>query len=208
MLIKICGMRDSANIQEVTLLKPDLMGFIFYPKSKRYVGEDFHPDLVRNLMPEIFTAGVFVNIEREHMLYVAKKYQFDYVQLHGNESPAYCREAQEEGFKVLKAFGLNNEFDWSALEPYQNVCDYFLFDTSTKEYGGSGQKFNWSMLEQYKLQHPFFLSGGISSDDALNIRNLDNPYLAGIDINSKFELAPGLKDIPLLKEFIKKIRMI
>jgi len=208
MLIKICGMRDSANIQEVALLKPDLMGFIFYPKSKRYVGEDFNPDLVRNLIPEIFTAGVFVNVETEHMLYVAKKYQFDYVQLHGNESPAYCREAQEEGFKVLKAFGLNNEFDWSALEPYQKVCDYFLFDTSTKEYGGSGQKFNWSMLEQYKLQHQFFLSGGISSDDALNIRNLDNPYLAGIDINSKFELAPGLKDIQLLKEFIKKIRMI
>ena len=184
------------------------MGFIFYPKSKRYVGEDFNPDLVRNLIPEIFTAGVFVNVETEHMLYVAKKYQFDYVQLHGNESPAYCREAQEEGFKVLKAFGLNNEFDWSALEPYQKVCDYFLFDTSTKEYGGSGQKFNWSMLEQYKLQHQFFLSGGISSDDALNIRKLDNPYLAGIDINSKFELAPGLKDIQLLKEFIKKIRMI
>jgi phosphoribosylanthranilate isomerase len=207
MLIKICGMRDSANIQEVASLKPDLMGFIFYPKSKRYVGEDFNPNIVHNLMPEVLTTGVFVNVEIEHMLSITKKYRFDFVQLHGNESPAYCKEAQEE-VKVLKAFGIHNEFDWSALEPYQKYCDYFLFDTSTKDYGGSGQKFDWNMLDQYKLQHPFFLSGGISSDDSLNIRNIKSRYMAGIDINSKFEITPGLKDLPLLNEFIKKIRII
>jgi phosphoribosylanthranilate isomerase len=206
MLIKICGMRDSANIQEVAALKPDLMGFIFYPKSKRYVGEGFNPELVRNLMPEIQTAGVFVNVERESMLCIAKKYRFDFVQLHGNESPGYCKEAQEEGFKVLKAFGVDNAFDWDALQPYQRFCDYFLFDTSTEGYGGSGQKFDWEMLSQYKLKHPFFLSGGIAPGDALPIKNLNNPYLAGIDINSKFEIEPGMKDIGLLKGFLKNIR--
>ena len=207
MLIKICGMRDSANIQEVAALKPDLMGFIFYPKSKRYVGESFNPETVHSLMPEIQTAGVFVNVEIESMLCIAKKYRFDHVQLHGNESPGYCKETQEEGFKVIKAFGLYNDFDWNVLQPYQKVCNYFLFDTSTKDYGGSGQKFNWEMLSQYKLQHPFMLSGGISPDDVAHIKNLNNPYVAGIDINSKFEIEPGMKDIALLKVFLKNIRL-
>jgi phosphoribosylanthranilate isomerase len=206
MLIKICGMRDSKNIQEVATLKPDLMGFIFYPKSKRFVGEDFNSDLVYNLMPEIQTTGVFVNVEIEAMVSTAKKYRFDYVQLHGNESPGYCKEAREEGFKVLKAFGINNNFDWDVLQPYEKVCDYFLFDTSTKDYGGSGQKFNWDMLSQYKLQHPLFLSGGISPEDTLQIKNINIPYLSGIDINSKFEIEPGLKDIKLLKKFLEAIR--
>lgn len=206
MLIKICGMRESANIQEVAALKPDLMGFIFYAKSKRYVGDSFNSDIVHNLMPEIQTAGVFVNVEIEAMLSIAKKYRFDYIQLHGNESPGYCKEAQEDGFKVLKAFGIYSGFDWEALKPYKKVCDYFLFDTSTKDYGGSGQKFNWDILSQYKLQHPFFLSGGISPDDVLPIKNLNNPYLAGIDINSKFEIESGIKDINLLKRFLEAIR--
>lgn len=206
MLIKICGMRDSANIQEVAALKPDLMGFIFYLKSKRYVGEGFDPGIVRALMPEILTVGVFVNLEIESMICIARKYRFDYVQLHGNESPGYCKEVQEEGIKVMKAFGIHNEFDWSAVQPYQKVCDYFLFDTNTKIYGGSGQKFDWGILDGYKLQHPFFLSGGIGPDDTSEIKKLKNPYLAGIDINSRFETEPGLKDIHLLKGFIKKIR--
>jgi phosphoribosylanthranilate isomerase len=206
MLIKICGMRESANIQDVAALKPDLMGFIFYPKSKRYVGEGFDSDIIYSLMPEIQTAGVFVNVEIDKMLSVSKKFRFDFVQLHGNESPGYCKEAQEKGFKVLKAFGIQNDFDWNVLRPYEKVCNYFLFDTSTKDYGGSGQKFDWSVLSQYKLQHPFFLSGGISLEDASNIKNLNNPKLAGIDINSKFEIQPGVKDVGLLKVFLDKIR--
>jgi phosphoribosylanthranilate isomerase len=206
MLIKICGMRDSANIRQVAALKPDLMGFIFYPKSKRYVGEDFDLKLVYSLMPEILTVGVFVNLETEALLAIAKKYRFDYVQLHGNESPGYCKEVREEGIKVLKAFGIHDNFDWSTLLPYQKVCDYFLFDTSSKDFGGSGQKFNWNILGQYTIQKPFFLSGGISPEDISNIKNIANPNLKGIDINSKFEIEPGLKNIELIKVFIEKIR--
>jgi phosphoribosylanthranilate isomerase len=206
MLIKICGMRDSANIQEVAALKPDLMGFIFYTKSKRYVGENFSLNIVRNLMPEIQTAGVFVNVEIENAINTARKYRFDHLQLHGNESPGYCKEVKEEGFKVIKAFGVHDNFDWNVIKDYQKACDYFLFDTSTTNYGGSGQKFNWEILNHYKFQHPFFLSGGISSDDVELIKNIKNPYLAGIDINSKFEIEPGLKDITLLKIFLNNLR--
>ncbi len=199
-------MRESANIHEVAALKPDWMGFIFYPKSKRYVGTDFNPALVQSLMPEIKTVGVFVNEEYEDMIAVARKYKLNMVQLHGNESPEYCNSAQEEGFEVIKAFGINENFDWSVLEPYSEVCKYFLFDTSTKDYGGSGKKFDWLMLESYPYSMPFVLSGGIGPDDADAIKSISIPKFAGIDINSCFEIQPALKDLNLLKPFVSKIR--
>lgn len=199
-------MRESANISEVVTLKPDWMGFIFYPKSKRYVGMDFNPELVQSLMPEIHTVGVFVNEEYEDMIAIARKYKFNMVQLHGNESPEYCNSAQEDGFEVIKAFGINENFDWSVLEPYSEVCKYFLFDTSTKDYGGSGKKFDWQMLESYPYVTPFILSGGIGPDDAEAIKLISIPKFAGIDINSCFEIRPALKDINLLKPFVSKIR--
>lgn len=206
MFIKVCGMRQSANVQEVARLKPDLMGFIFYPKSKRFVGEDFDPSIVKSVMPEVQTVGVFVNEEVEKVLSLVRKYSLDFVQLHGNESPASCQAIREKGIKVLKAFCIHNEFDWTALEPYTDSCDYFLFDTSTIDYGGSGVKFNWKILENYKLAKPFVLSGGIGPEDADIIKSIQHPQLAGIDINSRFEVEPGLKNVGLLQTFISKIR--
>lgn len=206
MFIKVCGMRQGANVQEVARLKPDMMGFIFYPKSKRFVGDDFDASIVRSVMPEVQTVGVFVNEEVEKVITMVRKYSLDFVQLHGNESPASCQAIREKGIKVLKAFGIHNEFDWTALEPYTDSCDYFLFDTSTKDYGGSGIKFNWKILEDYKLSKPFVLSGGIGPEDADIIKSIQHPKLAGIDINSRFEVEPGLKNVGLLQTFISKIR--
>lgn len=199
-------MRESANIKEVATLKPDWIGFIFYPKSKRYVGTDFNPALVQSLMPEIQTVGVFVNEEYEDMITIAKKYNFDMVQLHGNESPEYCNSAHEDGFDVIKAFGVNENIDWSILEQYIGICKYFLFDTSTKDYGGSGKKFDWNTLESYPFATPFILSGGIGPDDADAIKSISIPEFSGIDINSCFEIEPALKDMSLLKPFVSQIR--
>lgn len=199
-------MRESANICEVAILKPDWMGFIFYPKSKRYVGTDFNPAIVKSLMPEIQTVGVFVNEEYEDMIAIAKKYNFDMVQLHGNESPEYCNNAHEDGFDVIKAFGIHEGFDWAIPGQYSDVCKYLLFDTSTAEHGGSGKKFDWHMLESYPFATPFILSGGIGPNDVETINSISIPQFAGIDINSCFEIQPALKDINLLKPFVSKIR--
>jgi phosphoribosylanthranilate isomerase len=206
MFIKVCGMRNSANIEEVKRLKPDMMGFIFYPKSKRYVGENFNPEIIQSLMPEVETVGVFVNEEFEDLESFVSKFNFDYLQLHGNESPEYCHHAMEHGIDVIKAFGLHPDFDWTSLEPYTDVCKYFLFDTSTKGYGGSGQKFDWNILNSYKLSHPFILSGGIGPDDVETIKSIKHPQFAGIDINSCFEIEPGFKDTKKLELFFDGMR--
>ena len=201
-------MRQGANVQEVARLKPDLMGFIFYPKSKRFVGDDFDSSIVKSVMPEVQTVGVFVNEEVDKVISLVRRYSLDFVQLHGNESPASCQAIREKGIKVLKAFGIHNDFDWTALEPYIDSCDYFLFDTSTKDYGGSGVKFDWNTLIGYKLPNPFVLSGGIGTEDADIIKSIKHPQLSGIDINSRFEIEPGLKDVGLLQSFISKIRTL
>jgi phosphoribosylanthranilate isomerase len=206
MFVKVCGMRESANIQEVARLKPDLMGFIFYPKSKRYVGEDFAPAIIQGVMPEVQTVGVFVNEEVERVMTLVRKYHLDFVQLHGNESPASCQKIKDKGVKVLKAFGIHENFDWEILGPYIGSCDYFLFDTSTKDYGGSGKKFTWNILDNYKQLYPFVLSGGIAPEDGVAIRKIGHPQLAGIDINSCFEKEPGLKDAGKLEKFMNEVR--
>jgi phosphoribosylanthranilate isomerase len=206
MLIKVCGMRDSANIHEIAGLKPDLLGFIFYPQSKRYVGKEFPQEIIDSVMPGIKKVGVFVNEELDSLILIQQKYNFDFVQLHGNESPLYCQAVREKGIKVWKAFGIHENFDWSALNPYLEVCDYFLFDTSSKGYGGSGVKFDWHMLGKYKLTHPYFLSGGIGPEDASDIANLKFPLMAGIDINSRFEIEPGYKDAGKVKVFFERIK--
>jgi phosphoribosylanthranilate isomerase len=206
MIIKICGMRESTNIKEIAQLKPDWMGFIFYPKSKRYVGDRYDTDPILSLMPEIRTTGVFVNEDIDLLLSTATKYHLDLIQLHGNESPSYCQRVTDKGLKVIKALGIYQNFKWNALEPYLPVCDYFLFDTSTKEYGGSGQKFDWNILTGYRYNKPFLLSGGIKPEDAGMICSLSHPQFAGIDINSGFETEPGIKDPEKVKYFINEIR--
>lgn len=190
MKIKICGLRD--NVEEVIGLRPDYIGFIFFPGSKRFVGIGFNPNL-----PEITAkkTGVFVNQEPENILETVKRYQLDAVQLHGDESPDYCARLYGRGFEVIKAFGIDEQFEFSSLDAYVKCCDYFLFDTKSREYGGTGTKFNWTVLGKYKLNKPYFLSGGIGAEDIGEIKSLNDPRIYAVDINSRVEIKPGLKAI-------------
>lgn len=204
MLIKICGMKYPENIQAVSALKPDFMGFIFYPKSPRYA-EPLDIAALNALSPNIKKMGVFVNEDLENILTIGYKYKLDGVQLHGSELVEMCRKLKSLGYMVIKAFPIAEAYNFKVTKAYEGVCDYFLFDTKTDAYGGSGVKFNWQMLKEYKGETSFLLSGGIEADDIEAIRKIDHPKLAGIDLNSKFELKPGLKNVPLLKDFISKL---
>lgn len=201
MLIKICGLKYPENIQAVSALKPDFMGFIFYPKSPRYA-DPLDIKTLEALPPTIKKIGVFVNEDIENILTIAYKYKLDGLQLHGTELVDMCRKLKKLGYLVIKAFPIAEAYNFKVTKAYEGVCDYFLFDTKTDAYGGSGVKFNWQILKEYKGETPFFLSGGIAVDDAEAIRKIEHPLFAGIDLNSKFELKPGLKNISLLKEFI------
>ena len=201
MIIKVCGMRDAENICDIENLGVDWMGFIFYPKSSRYVSE-----IPAYLPTKAKRVGVFVNEPIESILETVKLFQLDYVQLHGNESPEFCDEMGENGLKIIKAFSIENEFPSEKVNAYHGKCDYFLFDTKTSKYGGSGKKFNWDILSEYHGETPFLLSGGISPDDIDAVKSFSHPKCIGIDINSKFEIDPAFKDVELVKQFTDKIK--
>ena len=197
MKIKVCGMRDPENIKAVTALQPDYIGFIFYGKTPRFVG-DIDVNVLNEIPLGINKVAVFVNETVENIRSVIDKYDFDFIQLHGNETPAFCKSLKDDAI-VIKAFGIDKKFDFEQLSRYKNKADMFLFDTKTDIHGGSGQTFNWRLLNQYKLNLPFFLSGGISPDNLDEIKNIHHPQFYGVDLNSKFEVSPGLKDIEKLK---------
>jgi len=201
-------MRDPENISGVVAALPDYMGFIFYPKSKRFIG--FEPSLeVLAIVPDsVRKVGVFVDETLEKVLEIYQNWDLDVVQLHGNETPEYCQQIKDSGITVFKAFSVDEEFDFSKLQSYSGVCDFFLFDTKGRLPGGTGQKFNWQLLENYKGDVPFFLSGGIGPDDLEAVLNFRHPQLFGIDINSGFEISPALKDIEKVKLFISGIRKL
>jgi len=205
MKIKICGMKILENIRAVAALQPDFMGFIFYPKSLRYA-EPLDINTLNTLPASIKKIGVFVNEELENILTIATKYNLDGVQLHGNELVRMCKELHKAGFMVIKAFPIAEAYNFKVTKKYEGTCDYFLFDTKTDAYGGSGVKFNWGMLNEYVGETPFLLSGGIAPDDAEAILKIEHPKFAGIDLNSKFEVKPGEKNVELLKVFLKEIR--
>lgn len=201
MLIKVCGMRDSANIEQVRCLNPDMIGLIFYARSPRFVGTEPLPHLTASFAPAL-KVGVFVNETVAVVADIAARFRLNAVQLHGNESPAECAALRQAGLKVIKAFGISSTADFAQCASYSDCCDMFLFDTRTAGYGGAGVKFDWSILAEYKQDTPFLLSGGISADDAADIRSISHPQLAGIDLNSRFETAPALKDVEKLRRFI------
>jgi phosphoribosylanthranilate isomerase len=201
--LKVCGMRDGMNVLEVSLLRPDYMGFIFYDKSPRYVGENFS-------LPEFFPSsikrvGVFVNETVENMTRIAKQLQLDYVQLHGHESVEVCQEMKSKGIGVIKVFSVDEEFDFNVTKPYQPVSDYFLFDTKGKYYGGNAQLFDWSVLKKYDQQVPFFLSGGITPDNIGTVTALNGMNIHALDVNSGVEAAPAMKSIDKLNSLISQI---
>ncbi|MBN2520377.1 MAG: DUF559 domain-containing protein [Bacteroidales bacterium] len=204
--IKVCGMRDKENIKQLCELQPDYIGFIFYPKSKRYAGEKINPGILKAIPGNIIKTGVFVNEKFEKIQECAIMNLLGAVQLHGEETPELCNQLKEAGLIVLKAFRISSSFDFKQLEPYKKSINYFLFDTYTEQYGGSGQKFNWDILRNYDNEIPVFLSGGISPDDAKKIQSMNWLNIYALDINSKFEIEPALKDIEKLKTFIKTIR--
>lgn len=207
MKLKVCGMRDSSNISELVLEKPDYMGFIFYPKSPRFVNEI--PDgIIKNLLDnEINPVAVFVDESPENILNIAEAYGFEYVQLHGKEKPETCSLLRDRGLKVIKSISVSDSVDLKSCEIYEGFCDFFLFDTKTELHGGSGKSFDWSLLSDYKGHTPFFLSGGIGPDDIDAIKNFSNKYLTGIDINSRFETSPALKDILKIRKFKNMLLM-
>jgi phosphoribosylanthranilate isomerase len=178
------------------------MGFIFYPLSSRYVGEQL------SYLPEKVTrVGVFVNEQPEIVRKRAEQSRLQILQLHGKESPAYCRELKKQGYRVIKAFGIETDqpFPTENVQRYEGSCDYFLFDTKTPIHGGSGQKFNWELLNDYRGTIPFLISGGLSPGDAEVIKAFSHPQLMGVDLNSGFETSPAVKDTTLLQTFIEQL---
>jgi phosphoribosylanthranilate isomerase len=204
--IKVCGLKYSDNIIQIANICPDFMGFIFYEKSSRYVGKSIEKNVIERLPVNIIKTGVFVNETIQNILNIAKNNNLDAIQLHGNEDEKFCKTIKDENLIIIKSFRINIQFDFRILEVYNDCCNYFLFDTYTDLYGGSGKKFDWNILSERKINVPFFLSGGISAEDVGNIKNLNIPNLFGIDINSKFEISPGVKDIEKVKKFIKTLR--
>ena len=205
MKLKICGMKYPDNIIEVGSLLPDYMGFIFWDKSARYFD-----GTLPTLPQSIKKTGVFVNANVEEIIEKVTKYDLQAVQLHGHESIAFCQELKNtlaKSIEIIKVFSVDSEFDFNQLEPYETVCDYFLFDTKGKLPGGNGTTFDWKVLEQYPSQKPFFLSGGIGLDEIDLVKQIlktDLPIYA-IDVNSKFEIEAGLKDKEKLDRFKQKI---
>lgn len=193
-------MRDSENIRAIEQTKADLMGFIFHPKSPRFVAS--LPEYMPKKQKRV---GVFVNDSLEQILAKAQKFSLEYIQLHGDEPPAFCSELKNRGLKVIRAQRIANTDDIIRAESY-NMADLMIFDTKTELYGGSGKKFNWQLLENYKGCVPFLLSGGIRSDTFEEIKAFFHPQFAGIDLNSGFEISPALKDVGKLNNFIEKIK--
>jgi phosphoribosylanthranilate isomerase len=204
--IKICGLRESQNIIEVAALHPDMMGFILYPASPRYAGLTMDHETLQNISPTIIKTGVFVNDDFKTIIESVEKFSLDCVQLHGAETPDLCFQLKGKGLRVIKTFNITVSYNFNKCSDYIPVTDYFLFDTAVAGFGGSGYKFDWQELNNYNLEHPFILSGGISSDDISKLTEVKNPSFSGIDLNSRFEIRPGLKDFETLKNFISKIR--
>lgn len=203
MIIKVCGMRDAENIYETDRLKIQMMGFIFYPASSRYVKQlpSYMPEHARRV-------GVFVNEQIGDILRIATEYKLDYIQLHGNESPELCRQLAAKGYGIIKAFPVSDIADLDKCARYEGCCAFFLFDTKTPQHGGSGRSFDWNILQHYHGETPFLLSGGISPEDAETLKSFSHSRWAGIDLNSRFEITPGYKNITLLNDFINRINNI
>jgi phosphoribosylanthranilate isomerase len=204
--IKVCGMKQPANRELLEELPVDYFGFIFYPGSPRFVGDCGEEMLCKLLNTPKFRTGVFVDTIPAEIIRTAMKYKLTHIQLHGRETPDECDEIGRKGFKVIKSFSVHPDFDFSVCNSFARKCDFFLFDTKGKLPGGTGEKFNWHILNSYHLPVPFFLSGGISPGDESAILRFSHPALYGIDLNSGFEDAIGVKSFDRLKEFIEKLK--
>lgn len=203
-------MRDEQNILEVGTLHPDYMGFIFYPSSKRFVGDILKPEVLDKLPGSVKKTGVFVNETLSVVYETIRTFRLDAVQFHGDETSEYVQTFYLKNnnphfphVEIIKAFSIDENFEWTTLKSYAPFCNYFLFDTKTSGYGGSGRKFNWNLLEQYDNRLPFFLSGGLEPEDLKEIKNLQQLNVYAVDLNSKVEIQPGLKDVDKIKQLMQ-----
>ncbi|GAA3557438.1 phosphoribosylanthranilate isomerase [Snuella lapsa] len=209
MKLKVCGMKYQDNIDQVAALQPDYLGFIFYEKSARYFNT-----AIPQISNTIKKTGVFVDANLDTVISKIQAHQLQAVQLHGMESPEYCKllqhtklDSASRPIEIIKVFSIKDNFDFEILKPYETVCDYFLFDTKGKLPGGNGYTFDWNVLNDYTSTKPFFLSGGIGLEETEKLQSFitskASKYCYAIDVNSKFEIEPGLKNIELLKQFKK-----
>lgn len=208
MKIKVCGMKYDDNILSVASLQPDYLGIIFYKGSKRYFSGDFP-----NLDPSIKKTGVFVNESHDEIVKTVKKYNLQAIQLHGDETVGFCKRLKDEfnaDIEIIKAFSIADEADFNDLDSYNEACDYFLFDTKGKERGGNGTLFNWEILNKIQHGKKYFLSGGIGPEELHMVREFlkteAGQHCYAVDLNSKFESQPGLKNIEQLEAFFKIIK--
>ncbi len=209
MKIKVCGLKDQEQINVLDQNNQiDFLGFIFYAKSKRFF--DQLPIFTKNSK----RVGVFVNEEIDKIIDIASFHQLDYIQLHGDEDVVYCRKLMNQimmtnqKLSIIKAFGVDDNFDFKQLTEFEALVDYFLFDTKTDAYGGSGKVFNWEILNHYLGNIPFLLSGGIKIEMSDEIKNIDHKRFIGIDINSGFEINPGNKNVDKIDEFVESITTV
>lgn len=208
MKIKVCGTTDLNQLKELDELEIDYAGMIFYEQSPRYVLNKMSGKEVRDLDVSITKVGVFVNATEEEIMKQVEDFELDMVQLHGDETASFCNRISDH-IKVIKAFRIadfDNNIDWLISE-YDEVCDFYLFDKgSAGLYGGTGQKFNWHLLEKSTIGKPFFLSGGIECRDAVALKKFHHPFFYGVDVNSRFETKPGIKDMKLISEFVNNLK--
>ena len=215
MKIKVCGMREPGNLVALAKLPIDMVGFIFYAKSPRYAGESLAKWLAKEgaALEGKKRVGVFVNAEVEDVLNHVHDFELDFVQLHGNESPEYCQllrnlweSTSMRKAKLIKAFRVDEDFDFNQVSPYTSHCAYFLFDTRGQEYGGTGRQFDWKLLNDYHGVTPFLLSGGIGPEAVGAVLDFQHPQFYGVDLNSRFEREPGIKDIDKIAAFVTALK--
>lgn len=199
--LKICGMRDVANVAEVAALQPDYLGFIFYNKSPRFVGQNFKMPVLPESIQKV---GVFVNERTETVLRYVENHHLDLVQLHGHETAADCEALHTTGVNVVKAFSVDDEFDFDVTKSFEEAVTYFLFDTRGTYFGGNAKTFDWTLLRKYNQHVPFFLSGGISPENVSAIREIADLNIHAIDVNSGVEDRPAVKNVNRIKA-IKEI---
>ncbi len=205
MVFKVCGMRNAENIRALWGLKPSHIGMIFYKDSSRFVEEELTGFPFHSKGDNPINTGVFVNASLKYIRSKIKSFKLRSIQLHGQESPELCQDLKEEGMQVIKAFAVDENFDFAIVKPYVEVVDYFLFDTKGAKPGGNGVVFDWKILDNYEEEIPFILSGGLSMEHLDSIKYFfkqdRSKRCAGLDLNSGFEILPGLKDIEHIKTF-------
>ncbi len=217
MKVKVCGLRRPDDIAALAKTGVDYLGLIFYPHSPRYAPSKALITWIATaseVLKQTSLAGVFVNAEIEEILNAVHDYCLDVVQLHGDESPDYCRELHAfrslsylRHLRLVKAFRVDAQFDFAKVAAFAPFCEMALFDTRANQYGGTGQSFDWALLERYRGPLPFWLSGGIGPEHVQAVKQLRHPWLWGIDLNSRFEIAPGEKDTMLIEHFLNNLRI-